>query len=101
MVILNVADYQCRRLEPGNAAQRAEIGFHDVIAIACSPAGRLETLDGLHFHVGGEQVVTAMSFLVSAVDEEIGVKTLAHQASLHVDLDGQHRVDAAGGNGLF
>ena len=42
-----------------------------------------------------------MGLFPGAIDEELRVKALAHQASLHVDLAGQNRIDAAFGNILL
>lgn len=42
-----------------------------------------------------------MGFLISAIDEILRMKALAHQPALHVDLDCENRIDAAFRDILF
>jgi hypothetical protein len=78
MVVEHVGEHQRGALEPGRAAQRGEVGFHRVVAVAGGPARRLVARHRLHLVVGGEQVVAAVGLAVGAREEELGLEALAH-----------------------
>lgn len=101
VMVQHVAENQRRAFEPRNAPERRKVGLHRVVAVTFLPARRLVAGHGLHLHVRRKQVVAAMRFLPRAFHEVFRMKTLAHQAALHVHLTGEHRVDAPGGNILF
>ena len=93
----DVGQDQRRRLEPGDAPQRGEVGREPEVAVAALPARHLVAGLGVHLHVEREQVVAALD-VVAAVhlrEEELGVQALAHQAALHVGEGDDHRVDLA------
>jgi hypothetical protein len=81
--------------------QRRHVGLDDEVAVALGPARRRVARNGLHVDVVGEQIVAAVRFLVSAIDEELGLEPLADQAPLHVDEACQDGIDRAGANRAF
>ncbi|MCY1302811.1 hypothetical protein D9M70_524920 [compost metagenome] len=98
VMVEHVAKHERRAFEPGNAAKCRKVRLHRIVAVALLPARRLVAGNGLHLHVGRKQIVAAMRFLPGAVDEELRVEALAHQPALHVDLAGENRIDAPGGD---
>ena len=104
VMVDQVREHERGRRLPGGAAQRLHVGLHDVVAIARRPACRGIALHRVHLDVGREQVVAAMRLFPAALDEETGVKALAHQAALHVDGGDDDGVDLArideGGEGF-
>ena len=101
VVIQQVAQHQHGSRQPGQGAQRGKIGLHHIIAIAGGPACGFVALHGVHFHVGGQQIVAAMRFFEPAIDEELRVKALSHQTALHIGCADQDGIDLAACDGLF
>src|SRR5687768_2019028 len=56
----DVAEYERRPFQPGNPAQRAEIGNEPEVAVAPLPARDLVPRDRIHLHLEREQVVAAL-----------------------------------------
>ncbi len=77
--------------QPGQRAQRVEVGLEHEVAVAARPRRHVVALDGVHVDVDGEQVVAALgAVLGDLVDEVAGGEALAHEAALHV-ADGRGR----------
>ena len=98
VMVKQIAHHHRRPRQPGNQSQCAQIRLVDIVAIACGPIGRLVTGHRRHIHVDGKQIVAAMRLVPAAIDEMGGMEPLAHQAPLHVDHAGQHRIDCALGH---
>ncbi len=96
VVIEDIAHHHGRAFQPRHPPQGGKIRFHDIVAVPAGPARRRIAFDRVHLKVGCQQIVAAMGLVIGTVDEMLGVETLAHQPSLHVDDTGQHRVDLAG-----
>ena len=96
VVVEHVADHERGPGEPRGPAQGAEVGLDHEVAVALFPACRLVARHRLHVDVVGQQIVAGVGFLVGAVDEELGLETLAHEAALHVDERRHHGIDGAG-----
>ena len=95
MMIDHVAKHESGSRQPGNSPERRQVGLHDEIAVALLPVGYRVARHRLHIDVVGEQIVAAVGFLVGAPEEELGVKTLADEPSLHVGKADHDRVDLA------
>ena len=100
-VVQHIAQHQRGAVQPRDAAQGFQVGFEREVAIALVPARRGIAGHRFHVDVVGEQVVAAVGFVVRAVQKELGLEALADQTALHVDHAGQHRVDAAVGDGAL
>ena len=80
-----VANHQRRFVQPTRHAQRRKVGNEVEIAVAQFPIGKTIARHGVHFHVGSEQIVTAVRpRLIYAFHKKFGIKTLAHQPSVVV-----------------
>ena len=101
VVVERVAQTQRRARQPRDAAQRREVRAHRVVAIARRPARRRVSRHRAHLQIGGQQIVAAMGLGPGAVEEELGLEALAHQAALHVHLRRDHGVDVAGRDGFL
>ena len=95
VVIKDIAQHQNGFIQPRHLAHRRHIGAQDIVAIAGLPTGRCKAFGRGHHQIGGQQIVAAMGFRVGMVDEIGHVKTLAHQAALHIDKGHQDGVDLA------
>ena len=94
-MVADVAQNQRGARQPGDPAQRAEVGLDDEVAVALLPRGRLEARHGLHLHVDGQEVIAGVPFLVDRIEEEATGRPLADEATLHVGECGHDRVDLA------
>ena len=101
VMIEDVAENKRGPRQPGNAPQRAHVRLHDEVAVALLPVGHGITRHRLHIDVVGEQIVAAVRLLISAVEEILGLKTLADEPALHVGEAGDHRVDFACADSLL
>ena len=94
LVVLEVADDHGGLLEPGHQAQGREVRDHVEVAVAELPIGEFVAGDGLHLHVDGEQVIAAVGAVPGgALEEEVGIEALAHEAAVEIGEDHQHGVD--------
>ncbi len=84
MMVLDVAQHQRGRWQPGDAAQRTHHRLQDEVAVALSPARGLVAGHRLHIDVEREQIIAGMRFLVGTVDEEAGGEAFAREAPLQV-----------------
>ncbi|MNE34537.1 hypothetical protein D3C80_1282630 [compost metagenome] len=100
-MIENVTENKGCAFQPWHTTQRREVWLHRVIAVALFPACRLVTGNGLHLHVGCQQIIAAVRFLMGTFHEKLCLKTLAHQAPLHIHQAGQHRIDTPLGHVFF
>ena len=81
----DVAEDERRPLEPGDPPHRREVGLHDEVAVPALPARDRVAGHRVHLHLEREQVVAALGpVLPDPVEEEIAVKALPQQPSLHV-----------------
>ncbi|MNK80249.1 hypothetical protein D3C87_999520 [compost metagenome] len=97
VMVEHIAQHQRRAFQPWHLAQGAHVGLEYKIAVAFAPTGRGVTWHRLHVDVVGQQVIAAVGFFMTAVDEKLDLESLAHQPSLHVDHAHQHGVDFARG----
>src|SRR5690606_9500650 len=95
VMIQHIAKDHGGPVEPRHTAKRRKIGLHRIVAIALLPARRPEAGNGLHFHIGCQQIVATMGLLESALHEELGLETLAHEAGLHIDKASANSFDTA------
>ena len=98
VVPLHVAENERRRLEPRDAAERRQVGPNVEVAVALLPARERIARHRVHLHLEREQVVAALHPVprVHLLEEELGVKALAHQPALHVGEGDDDGVDRAG-----
>ena len=101
VMVEHVAQHQGRAFQPRHAAQGAHVGLEHKVAVAFAPAGGRVPGHRLHVDVVGQQVIAAVGFFVTAVDEKLDLEALAHQAPLHVDHAHQHGIDFAIGSGAL
>ena len=95
VVVQNITENHCRALQPGHQPDRAEIWFHDIIAVSRLPtAGRI-AFRRRHLQICRQQIVTAMGFFVRVLNEVNCMKPLTHQAALHVHQTGQDGINCA------
>ena len=92
----DVAQHECRRLQPGNRAQRRQVRLQPEVAVAPLPARKRVAGLRIHLHVEREQVVAALRLVPSRdlLEEEVDVVALPHQAALHVRERDDDGVDA-------
>ena len=95
VMVEHVAQHERRAWQPRRPAHRGQVRLQHEVAIALFPARRLVAGNRLHIDIVGKKIVAAVRFLVRAVDEELGVEALAHEAALHVGERRDHRVDLA------
>ena len=62
----DVAEHERRRFEPGNPAQRGQIGLQPEVAVALLPARDPVPGHGIHLHVERQQVVAALDAVPAA-----------------------------------
>ena len=75
-------------------AERVQVGHQVHVTVALLPVGELVSGDRFHFHVDGEQVVTAVSALLDDLfEKEARVEPLSGQAAVEVGEADQHGVD--------
>jgi hypothetical protein len=98
VVIEYVTQYQCSAVEPWYVTQSAHVWFQDKVTIAFGPTGRLVAWHWFHSDIVGQQIVATVSFGVTRVYEESGVKSFADQSPLHVDKTYKNGIYATGGN---
>ena len=82
---------------PTEAAEGGHVGDEVEVAVAEFPVGELVAGDGVHFGVGGEQVVAGVGAVAGdVVEEEPGVEALAHEAAVVIGEGGDDGVDVTG-----
>ena len=93
----DVAEDERRAFQPRNRPQRVQVGLQEEIAVAALPVGDRIPGDGVHLHVEREQVVAALDAVLRdfALEEELPLDALAHEAALHVGEGDDDRVDRA------
>ena len=95
----DVAQHERGAVEPRRHAQRAEVGHEVDVAVALLPAGELVAGDGLHLHVGGQQVVAPVrAGGGDLVEEQPGVVALADEPAVVIGETDDDRVDVASGD---
>src|SRR5436309_2385735 len=94
---MDVAEHECRALEPRNPPQRREVGLEMEVAVALVPARHPVPGLRIHLHVKREQVVAALEPMLGALlEEELRLLALAEQPALHVGERSDDRVDPTG-----
>ena len=101
VVIEHVAQNHYGGFKPRNGAQGIKVGLHNIVAVAAFPAGTCIAFGGSHLQIGGQQIVTAMGFLISAINKMLREEAFAHQAALHVDHAHKNGVNLTTGDGGF
>ena len=92
-VVLDVAQHHRCLLLPAQAAQGIQVGHQVEIAIAPLPVGQPVSLDRLHLHVHGQEVIAGVGALGSRRVQEItGVQPFAHEPAVEVGERHQHGV---------
>jgi hypothetical protein len=87
---------------PAQAAGGAHFGDEEEVAVAELPVGELVAGDGLHFGVGGEQVVAGVGAVGGDfVEEVLGVEALAHEAAVVIGEGGDDGIDGSFANQFF
>ena len=89
--VLQIAHHQGGLGQPGNEAQRVEVGHGNQIAISLFPTGHLKPWLGIHFHAGREKVVTTVK--VFAIEKVDSGEPFANQAAVMVGENRQDGVD--------
>ena len=83
-------------LLPRKNFQRVQIGDEMKVTVAEFPVGEFVAGSGLHFHIGGEEIIADVCAIVGdGLEEEIGVESLAHQPPVGIGEGGDHGVDGA------
>ena len=98
-LIVHIAEDDRRLLQPARLPQRFQIGREMEIAVATLPIGEAITGDGLHLHVGGQEIIAGVRALSRGLgDKVLGVQSLAQQPAIMIAEGEDHRVDLVGGD---
>ena len=96
---LQIRHHQGCSGQPRNHPQSTDVGRHHHVAVAGLPTRHPVSVDGVHLHVGGEQIVTALRAVRGdLLGEQPGRDPFADKPALHVGEPDDHRVDLAGGH---
>ena len=99
---VNVAENDCRSLQPGRQSQRGQVRNEVEVSVSELPIGEPVAIDRVHLHVDGQQVVAAMRTRRHGVlEEERGVEPLAVEPPVVVGERDDHRVDRVVDDRLF
>ncbi len=92
--VLHIAQYQGCFFLPAGYPHRGQVRHEMKITVAQLPVGKVIAGHGLHFHVGGEQVVAAMrAAFGTGFQEKLCVKPFSHQTAIMVGKGNNDRFD--------
>jgi hypothetical protein len=90
----DVAEDECRSLEPRQDAKRSPVRAIEVVAVAGFPVHQGVAVRGGHLHLGAEEVGAEVGAVIEAVvEEETAGHPLPDETALHVTGGGDHRLD--------
>ena len=101
VVIQDVTQHHSCAFKPGHRADCAQVGGHDVIAVAFFPTGGSIARRCSHLEICGQQVIAAMGFFEGGFNKVYRVKPFADQAALHINKTNENGVNVTGSNHLF
>jgi len=82
---------------PGGEAEGGEVGEEVEVAVAEFPVGEAVAGDGLHFGVGGEEVVAGVGAMGGdVIEEEGGVEAFAHESAVVIGEGGDDGFNGTG-----
>ena len=97
LLVDEVAHHERGLLDPRHEPQRGEVGHRAEVAVALVPVGVAVARQRRHVDVDREQVVAGLDAAVEhVVAEEATGHPLAHEPTLEVGEDHQHRVELVG-----
>ena len=93
-VVDGVTEHDGGAIQPGDLAQRRQVGHQVNVAVTLFPVRERVTGDGFHFHVSRQQVVaTVRTVFGDLLEKKTGIDAFADQSAIEIGDTDDDRID--------